>query len=387
MLRNASDKTGRSIAGAFLSLPSPRELPEYYEQIKLPMAIDTIEAKLQAGAYPTVTTVESDVKRMIQNAKDFNMPKSEIFEDAERMRKLAYNYMKVNNPAYKMDPTYSSFPTPVPLEKGKSTGQARTASEKDRHSVSEDKHLQPTNVSKRSESRSQPKLPVDHSEDAHESENGAEEGPDYDFEGKSFQEAQQIIISALLSHADSEYARHMNPTSRARANSFSSGLEIFTPFVNLPSRKLEDYYKLIKHPVSIKSVQKRTRGQHGRASPTGVSDFKTWDAFEEELSYVWKNAREYNEDGSEMYELANEFEVRGCCRLRLFLNSTDDHHRAWSNRTLQKRRKKSKSQRACASRLEHQNRSRALHSTSASTALRQRLRTVRTAKAPLSKTR
>lgn len=105
-------------------------------------------------------------------------------------------------------------------------------------------------------------------------------------------------------------------TSHTRANLVSSGLEVFTPFVNLPSRKLEDYYKLIKHPVSIKSVQKRTRGQHGRASPTGVSDFKTWDAFEEELSYVWKNAREYNEDGSEMYELANDFEVRGRCRLR-----------------------------------------------------------------------
>lgn len=220
MLRNASDKTGRSIAGAFLTLPSPGELPEYYEQIKLPMAIDTIEEKLQAGAYPTVTTVESDVKRMIQNAKDFNMPKSEIFEDAERMRKLAYNYMKVNNPAYKLDPTYSSFPTPVPLEKGKAAGQARTSSEQIRVSNGEDKQIRPTNVLKRSESRSQPKLPLEHSEDAHESETGADEGPDYNFEGKSFQEAQQIIISELLSHADAEYARHIILTSRTRANSF-----------------------------------------------------------------------------------------------------------------------------------------------------------------------
>ena len=78
----------------------------------------------------------------------------------------------------------------------------------------------------------------------------------------------------------------------------------------LPSRKLEDYYKYIKHPVSLKSVQKRIRGQHGRDPPTGISDFKTWDAFEQEVSFIWRNARDYNEDGSDMYNLAGDLEVR-----------------------------------------------------------------------------
>lgn len=80
--------------------------------------------------------------------------------------------------------------------------------------------------------------------------------------------------------------------------------------MTLPSRKLEDYYKLIRHPVSLKSVQKRTYGIHGRKDPpNGPTDFKTWDAFEEEVSFIWRNCREYNEDGSDMYELAGEFEV------------------------------------------------------------------------------
>lgn len=87
------------------------------------------------------------------------------------------------------------------------------------------------------------------------------------------------------------------------------GLGIYTPFGNLPTRKLEDYYKVIRHPVSLKSVAKRTKGIHGRAPPSNVTDFKTWDAFEEEVSFIWRNAREYNEDGSDMYNLANEFEV------------------------------------------------------------------------------
>ena len=87
------------------------------------------------------------------------------------------------------------------------------------------------------------------------------------------------------------------------------GLQIYTPFANLPSRKLEDYYKVIRHPVCSRGVAKRARGQHGRLPPTGITDFKTWDAFEQEVSYIWRNAKEYNEDGSDMFNLAVEFEV------------------------------------------------------------------------------
>lgn len=61
--------------------------------------------------------------------------------------------------------------------------------------------------------------------------------------------------------------------------------------------------------MSLKAVLKRIRGQHGRETPSGVSDFKTWDAFEEGIAYIWANARDYNEDGSAMYDLAGEFEV------------------------------------------------------------------------------
>lgn len=61
--------------------------------------------------------------------------------------------------------------------------------------------------------------------------------------------------------------------------------------------------------MSLKKVAKQTKGIRGRNEVTGVTEFKTWDAFEEEVSYIWRNARTYNEDGSDMYLLANEFEV------------------------------------------------------------------------------
>jgi hypothetical protein len=53
---------------------------------------------------------------MIQNARDYNARGSEIFEDAERLRKALSNLMREHNPAYKLVPNYTAFPTPLPIE-------------------------------------------------------------------------------------------------------------------------------------------------------------------------------------------------------------------------------------------------------------------------------
>ena len=63
---------------------------------------------------------------MINNAKDFNNPGSVIFEDAERIRKLVFNFMKVHNPAYKEIPNYTAFPTPIPEPNAAASSQNGT---------------------------------------------------------------------------------------------------------------------------------------------------------------------------------------------------------------------------------------------------------------------
>jgi len=63
-------------------------------------------------------------------------------------------------------------------------------------------------------------------------------------------------------------------------------------------------------------VQKRVRGVIGRNAPTGLTELKSWDAFEQMTSLIWKNAREYNEDGSDLYTLSQELEVRIACPAR-----------------------------------------------------------------------
>lgn len=71
---------------------------------------------------------------------------------------------------------------------------------------------------------------------------------------------------------------------------------------------MRDYYAVIKEPRCLKGVMKRVNGWHGRTEQTHVTDFKSWDAFEEEVAKIWQNAHHYNEDGSQIYELADSFE-------------------------------------------------------------------------------
>jgi len=51
-------------------------------------------------------------------------------------------------------------------------------------------------------------------------------------------------------------------------------------------------------------------GFHGRAGATGITELKSWDALDCEMSKIWDNCRQFNQEGSDIYELAGELEVR-----------------------------------------------------------------------------
>ena len=115
LLKKSTDKTGRVIAVNFLDLPSKNEYPQYYVAVKMPLSLNMIEEKLQSGEYPTMETLESDLKRLVQNAKEFNSTKSEVYDDAERIRKALSNFMPKHNPSY-LNADYRAYPTPIPSE-------------------------------------------------------------------------------------------------------------------------------------------------------------------------------------------------------------------------------------------------------------------------------
>lgn len=113
LLRKSQDKNGRNVATHFLDLPSRADYPDYYRHTAMPLSLNMIEENLLNGKYDTMEKLESDLKRMVQNAKDYNSSKSEVFEDAERIRKALSNFMPKHNPAYQ-NSDYRAYPTPIP---------------------------------------------------------------------------------------------------------------------------------------------------------------------------------------------------------------------------------------------------------------------------------
>lgn len=129
---------------------------------------------------------------MVTNAKRYNDKNSNIFADAERIRKMLSNTMPKINPAYK-DPKYTAVPTPLPEE------------------VSENgDHVEPDGEPDQEEDPASPQA------------SQAAEGEEESFDGDSIQQAQDKILSEMIHLKDPEYVkstcRFFDP-SKSTANS------------------------------------------------------------------------------------------------------------------------------------------------------------------------
>lgn len=220
---------------------------------------------------------------MVNNAKTYNQPSSQIFGDAERIRKFTSNWMVKANPAYR-DPNYTAFATPLPDEtKKRSSSVAQLdPTVKDQPGTGKRLRLRAGDTPQ----TAQPQARRSSSAIIPESIATLDE-EDVGFVGKSFQQAQEQIVREMIDHKN------------------------FVDFVNLPHRTLTQYYSFIgpANVTSLKRVRDKVTGKHGRDDATGVTDMKSWDAFEKETRRIWDNARAYNEDGSVIYNLAGELEV------------------------------------------------------------------------------
>lgn len=138
------------------------------------------QEKLRADRYVDLAGVESDLKRMVNNAKTYNEKGSDVYDDAERLRKTASNWMTRFNPAYR-DPKYVAQPTALPegRQNGTRPGGKPVAVPTPQQ--------QPR--PKAPEVRAVVRVPKD---------------DDSAFSGKSFQQAQDMIITELMDFRDDE---------------------------------------------------------------------------------------------------------------------------------------------------------------------------------------
>ena len=165
---------------------------------------------MERREYENVSALEGDVKRMISNAKSYNEKTSQVFSDAEKIRKIVSVFMEDNNPAYK---TAGYQPTATAVPDGWQKGVKREikAGQDAGGAASPEEAANGTRGGRRS-GRNPASSPAVVKENRRASSTPAvkdAEGAGETFEGDTFQQAQEKIITEMINLTDDEHV----PTS------------------------------------------------------------------------------------------------------------------------------------------------------------------------------
>ena len=73
----------------FEKLPDKSIMPEYYAEIRNPIAMDLIKRKAKRKKYQSVDAVMKDLELMFENAKEYNLEHSQVYRDAVDLQREA----------------------------------------------------------------------------------------------------------------------------------------------------------------------------------------------------------------------------------------------------------------------------------------------------------
>jgi hypothetical protein len=157
--------------------------------------------KLNNGEYASLAQVESDCKRLVNNAKAYNDKTSVIYQDAERLRKTASNWMVKHNPAYR-DGNYVATATPIPGEDNSTPSKPPRVTSTPRTAIAQTPTTQDlTDRPRRAAAIAASATPApsklrQSASAALEDDNSAE------YAGKTFQQAQEQIVKEIIDYEE-----------------------------------------------------------------------------------------------------------------------------------------------------------------------------------------
>ena len=84
----------RDIIGPFMTKPCKKTYPQYYNVVKNPIDMETINKRIKSKFYKTLEEFSADVNLMFDNCKLYNNPNSVLYKDACNLQEI---FMKVRN--------------------------------------------------------------------------------------------------------------------------------------------------------------------------------------------------------------------------------------------------------------------------------------------------
>ncbi|XP_056380136.1 protein polybromo-1 isoform X13 [Hyla sarda] len=248
----AADPNGRLISELFQKVPSKVHYPDYYAIIKDPIDLKTISQRIQSGYYNNLNSMAKDIDLLAKNAKTYNEPGSQVFKDANTIKKLfALKKSELDYTEYSKSSLRSS------RNKRPAQGDRLSAITMALQYGSESEEDASLNAA---------------------SSIRYEEG---ESEGES--------ITSFMDISSPLY--QLYETVRSCRN--NQGQLIAEPFFHLPSKKkYPDYYQQIKNPVSLQQIRTKLKNQ----------DYDTLDQLETDLNMMFENAKRYNVPNSAIYK-------------------------------------------------------------------------------------
>ncbi|KAM7063502.1 protein polybromo-1 isoform 17-T25 [Molossus nigricans] len=275
----ATNPSGHLISELFQKLPSKVQYPDYYAIIKEPIDLKTIAQRIQNGSYKSIHAMAKDIDLLAKNAKTYNEPGSQVFKDANSIKKIFY--MKKAEIEHEMAKSSLRIRTSSNLAAGRLTASAHSKA-----SLGEERN--PTSKYYRNKRAVQggrlSAITMALQYGSESEEDAALAAARYE-EGESEAES----ITSFMDVSNPFY--QLYDTVRSCRN--NQGQLIAEPFFHLPSKKkYPDYYQQIKMPISLQQIRTKLKNQ----------EYETLDHLECDLNLMFENAKRYNVPNSAIYK-------------------------------------------------------------------------------------
>ncbi|XP_038004658.1 protein polybromo-1 isoform X16 [Motacilla alba alba] len=245
----ATNPSGRLISELFQKLPSKVQYPDYYAIIKEPIDLKTISQRIQNGTYKSIHAMAKDIDLLAKNAKTYNEPGSQVFKDANAIKKI-FNMKKAE------------------IEHSELAKSSLRISNK--RSAQGDRLSAITMAL----------------------QYGSESDEDAALAAAARYEEGESEAESITSFMDTSNPLYqLYDTVRSCRN--NQGQLISEPFFHLPSKKkYPDYYQQIKTPISLQQIRTKLKNH----------EYETLDQLEADLNLMFENAKRYNVPNSAIYK-------------------------------------------------------------------------------------
>ncbi|XP_074909360.1 protein polybromo-1 isoform X3 [Buteo buteo] len=278
----ATNPSGRLISELFQKLPSKVQYPDYYAIIKEPIDLKTIAQRIQNGTYKSIHAMAKDIDLLAKNAKTYNEPGSQVFKDANAIKKI-FNMKKAEIEHSELAKSSLRIRTPSNLTASKLTGP----SSQGKGSVGDERNSSNKYYRNKRSAQGDRLSAITMA-----LQYGSESDEDAALAAAARYEEGESEAESITSFMDASNPLYqLYDTVRSCRN--NQGQLISEPFFHLPSKKkYPDYYQQIKAPISLQQIRTKLKNH----------EYETLDQLEADLNLMFENAKRYNVPNSAIYK-------------------------------------------------------------------------------------